>query len=96
MFGNMFSMVAILHWAKEVSLMAQIMECMVVAEQSTRVPLVSHVIMLLCCAGETIFLSSLASFLQFILQLLQSLQILNKIQFCVPIPGHSLICNVVT
>jgi hypothetical protein len=33
--GNMLPMKAILHWTKEVSLMAQVLECMVVAEQSS-------------------------------------------------------------
>jgi hypothetical protein len=33
--GNMLPMKAILHWTKQVSPMAQVLECMVVAEQSS-------------------------------------------------------------
>jgi hypothetical protein len=36
--SNMFPMKAIIHWAKEASLMTQVLEYTVVAEQSTCVP----------------------------------------------------------
>jgi hypothetical protein len=60
MLGYMVSRVAFLYyWAKETSLMAQVLECMVVAEQFTRVPLVSRVTMpglaLLCWRNNFLF-----------------------------------------